>query len=751
MIFKFRNFLKNRLALKLLIYILICSSFLSLSTTFMQLYFDYKQNLKEVKGNILTIKRTRLMPISLSLYNYNISQLNIQLESLLNLNGIKYLKITEKSGFQTSVGRFDKTWERMIKDEVKLNYVDSSKKTIPLGTLEIVAKLNNPFQRIMERLPALLFANLITIMITAILIFGIIQYHITRHLKFISDYASMLSMEKLDTPLMLHRKPFFFTKEDEFDKLTHSINSMRLRLKKDIEKQSEYKKQLLESEERLRQLVNATRDAIVIHEKGILAFANNQYYSMFGYEPEELENINIIPKTIDAESVEIINEKIRKEEFGCYEITAITKNKTSFPAEIHSTGMNFHGRKVRVVSIRDITEYKKTQKEIVKLRNFLKSIIDSMPSFIAGIDIDGKVTAWNTEAEKLTGISVDDAMGRRIEKILPDIDIRMAAIKKAVHARNVEKFPRVRAIKDGREYLFDITIYPLARGFEGAAIRADDVTEKIRMEELLIQSEKMLSVGGLAAGMAHEINNPLAGVLQNLQVLENRLKTKLKPNIKAAEETGVDLDAMQKYMEKREIFSIMDSISKSGRRAATIVRDMLSFARKSDSSFIEYDLKKIMDTTIELAEKEYDLRKNFDFKKIKIIRKYDDIPNVSCDGNKIQQVLLNLLKNGAQAMAQSTCKDIQPCFVLRIFKKDIKNEYIRIEVEDNGPGIAGKIQKKIFEPFFTTKPVGIGTGLGLSVSYFIICENHKGNMGVISKPGEGTTFYIELPVRSNHS
>ncbi|MCP3900218.1 MAG: hypothetical protein GY707_10960, partial [Desulfobacteraceae bacterium] len=208
MILKFKNFLKNRLALKILISILLCSSILSLSTTFVQLYFDSKKNLKEVKKNILNIKETRLMPISLSLYNFNTSQLDIQLESLLYLNGIKFLKITEKEGLEKSVGEFDKTWERVIKEEVELNYTDASGEVIALGSLMIIAKLDSPYQRILLRLPELLIANLIKALIIAVLIFGIIQYLITRHLAFIANYASNFSMEKLDTELNINRKPF---------------------------------------------------------------------------------------------------------------------------------------------------------------------------------------------------------------------------------------------------------------------------------------------------------------------------------------------------------------------------------------------------------------------------------------------------------------------------------------------------------------------------------------------------------------
>ncbi|MCP3901123.1 MAG: PAS domain S-box protein, partial [Desulfobacteraceae bacterium] len=321
--------------------------------------------------------------------------------------------------------------------------------------------------------------------------------------------------------------------------------------------------------------------------------------------------------TMIPESVIYINKMISSNFFGKYEVIAQKKDKTTFPAELQSAGMEFHGEKVRIVSIRDVSEYKKTQEEIAKLRNFLRSIIDSMPSFIAGVNTKGMVTAWNTEAEKLTGVLAKDAMEKPLETILSNIGIKIPNIKEAVSSGVIKKFQKVPVLKNGKEYFFDISIYPLAQGFEGAAIRADDITEKILLEEMLIQSEKMLSVGGLAAGMAHEINNPLAGVLQNLQVIEYRFKPDKEKNLEAAKDSGVSMTAMQKYLEKREIFSLMDSIFNSGSRAATIVRDMLSFARKSESSFIKNDLQIIMDTTIELAEKEYDLKKKFDFKAIK--------------------------------------------------------------------------------------------------------------------------------------
>ncbi|OPZ60904.1 MAG: Sporulation kinase A [Deltaproteobacteria bacterium ADurb.Bin510] len=288
----------------------------------------------------------------------------------------------------------------------------------------------------------------------------------------------------------------------------------------------------------------------------------------------------------------------------------------------------------------------------------------------------------------------------------------------------------------------DITIFPLiANGIAGAVIRIDDVTERVKIEEMIVQSEKMLSVGGLAAGMAHEINNPLAGILQNIQVIRSRLSPDLPKNVRVADECGLSFESLNCYLENREIWSMIDAIMESGSRASKIVNNMLSFSRKSGSAFVAHDLRELMDQTIELAASDYDLKKRYDFKRINIVREYDDdLRPVECEAGQIQQVFLNILKNGAQAMAG--LEQREPRFTIRL-KQEAQS--VRIEIEDNGPGMDEKTLKRIFEPFYTTKAVGAGTGLGLSVSYFIITENHGGSLTALSGPEQGTRFLIQLP------
>ena len=260
---------------------------------------------------------------------------------------------------------------------------------------------------------------------------------------------------------------------------------------------------------------------------------------------------------------------------------------------------------------------------------------------------------------------------------------------------------------------------------------------------MMIQSEKMVSIGGLAAGMAHEINNPLAGILQNTQVVMARLQDQLPANRTAAQELGLDFDKLQAYMEKRNIYRLMTLVLDAGRRAADIVSNMLSFSRKSTSGFLAEDVCQLLDRTLKLAESDYNLKKRFDFKMIRVIKQYESsIPKIYCKASEIQQVFFNILSNGAQAMT-SMSDGPDPCFVLTV---SCRGDAVKIKITDNGPGILPENQKRIFEPFFTTKTIGEGTGLGLSVSYFIVTKNHNGALEVFSGKDQGTTFVVTLPI-----
>ena len=405
------------------------------------------------------------------------------------------------------------------------------------------------------------------------------------------------------------------------------------------------------------------------------------------------------------------------------------------------------GRIVGVIEvISDITRQKRDEEEVRRLRNYLSNIIDSMPSVIVAVDCDGNVTLWNSQTEQATGTSFEKARARPLTEVFPRLADEMKLIETSIRERRVISSPRVCRKLENETRFEDVTIFPLvANGVEGAVIRADDVTDQVRMEEMIVQSEKMLSVGGLAAGMAHEINNPLAGILQTASVLRDRLgNPNIPANLKAAEDAGIAMESIGAFMQARGIPRMLAAIDESGRRVAEVVENMLGFARKSEATVSSRSLEKLLDKTLALAATDYDLKKQYDFKKIDIRSEYaDDVPLVPCEGAKIQQVLLNILRNGAQAMQTAGIET--PRFVVRT-RFDRHDAMAVMEIQDNGPGMEEAVRKRVFEPFFTTKPPGVGTGLGLSVSYFIITENHGGEMEVASSPGHGTTFVIRLPV-----
>jgi len=497
-------------------------------------------------------------------------------------------------------------------------------------------------------------------------------------------------------------------------------------------------------------MLEASPNPIVYYnETGEVTYINPAFSRVFGWHIGELlgKKIDFVPKENWEETTKAL-QRTKTHPEGNYNFITRRYTKAGDILDVSINSAMYRAKDGSstntVVNFTNITEIKKTERELRNTQNFIRSIINSMPSMIIGVNSEGIITQWNVEAHQLTGIAADKAEGSFLKKIFPQLSGHLSNVKQTIERQKVKKETKITLTISGKTILADITIYPIqSDSILGAVIRVDDISERVKIEEMMVQSEKMVSLGGLAAGMAHEINNPLAGVLQNIQVIQNRLSKDLPANIKAARECDIDLSKLKSYMEKRKIFSMMELVESSGQQAAQIVRNMLSFSRKSDHRKSRHYLHEVMDASIELVSNDYSMKKKYDFRSIEIRKEYQkNIPPVPCEKNEIQQVFLNILKNGAAAMADAGT--LSPRFTIRYFHKD---EQAIFEIEDNGPGINHKTKKRIFEPFFTTKDVGTGTGLGLSISYFIISENHNGVMAVKSTLGKGTIFTIKLPVK----
>ncbi len=305
-----------------------------------------------------------------------------------------------------------------------------------------------------------------------------------------------------------------------------------------------------------------------------------------------------------------------------------------------------------------ITKHEITEELLQETQDYLSSIINSMPSVLIGVTRNGVITHWNSAAEHSSGHSAAIALGGKISDFyqpLPQL-LTLNQIQQAIDKNSPQTRESILLKSDDKTQYLDVSIYPLiSSASPGAVIRIDDVTMRVTVENTMIQNEKMMSLGELAAGMAHEINNPLAAVIQNAGLLGNRLTdTRLAANIKAARKTGTTMDTIHKFMDARGIPQIITAIVESGSRMAEIVNNMLSFARKGGDSFSSHDPVGLMDKTLDIAATDYDLKKHYDFKSILIEREYEsDLPLLPCEGGKIQQVLLNILNNGAHAMAEN--------------------------------------------------------------------------------------------------
>jgi len=505
-------------------------------------------------------------------------------------------------------------------------------------------------------------------------------------------------------------------------------------------------KALRENEGRLKEILHNTSNLVIVTDLDEhVVFANPSLEHLIGLPPAQIHGRSVkelLPpqrSTLYAPATDQQNTISQQwEEHFLIQGTPFTFLTTKFP--LHDITGKIYGTCSIAV---DISERMRSEQRIMQMERYLTDIIDSMPSIIIGVDEVGIIRHWNTQAGDYFNKGRENAIGQALTTCIPALQEEWDNARRAIAANSQHTTERRKISTARGETPARIVIYPLMReGSAEAVIRIDDMTAQVRIEEIMIQTEKMMSVGGLAAGMAHEINNPLGVILQGAQNIERRLSPDLPGNIKAAEELGCDLASISGYMEHRKVSHMLRGIRDAGERAARIVQNMLNFARKSSTEHTPHNMEELVKRTVEMAQSDYDLKKRYDIKKVTIDTHHaGDLPPVPCISTEIEQVLLNLIKNAAQAMALSGTEN--PTINITSRRE---GDWAVLTVEDNGPGIPDEARKRVFEPFFTTKAPGKGTGLGLSVSYFIITENHEGSITADSIPGEGATFTIRLPL-----
>jgi len=345
--------------------------------------------------------------------------------------------------------------------------------------------------------------------------------------------------------------------------------------------------------------------------------------------------------------------------------------------------------------------------EIARLKDFSENIVESLNIGVLAVDLSGIVESWNTRMEQLFGVTRAEAVGRKLDSLLP------AELAAEIIARSGEEqvtgIYKQRLQHQGKLLTMNVSITPLVSKSGdriGRLLLFDDVTQRERMEEQMSQTEKLTSLGLLAAGVAHEVNTPLAVISNYIQMLAKQMP------------------------EDDPRHSIIEKIVKQTFRASEIVNNLLNFSRTGAAELANIDVNKVVEETLSLVA--HPLKTS----QIQVVKNLGDaLPSVRGSANKLQQVFLNLFLNARDAMPSGGMLEV---------KTAAHNGSVEIEIVDTGAGIPREHIHKIFDPFFTTKATGRGTGLGLSVSYGIIKE-HAGKIDVRSTPGKGTSFHVEFP------
>jgi PAS domain S-box-containing protein len=367
----------------------------------------------------------------------------------------------------------------------------------------------------------------------------------------------------------------------------------------------------------------------------------------------------------------------------------------------------------RVWSFRDITERVRAERE---LHEHLNMGIEHAVEGIARLDAHGRYTSVNVAFAKLLGYEPAELLGKEAGSLChPDDRVRLL-VAGADMAPDGKLEMELRAIrKDGATVLLR-ALFVRAKGKDaGFHGFVHDITEQKAMEQRLLIADRMTSMGTLAAGVAHEINNPLTFVIANASMLEDSL-----PSMSACL-------GDEKHAELKELVS---DIREGAERVRRVVRDLKMFSRPDDTTCGAVDVCKVLESTVNMARNEIRHR-------ARLVKDYGEIPMVEANDGQLGQVFLNLLINAAHAIPEGNVEKNE----IRILTSTDRDGRVVVEIRDTGSGIPATILPRIFDPFFTTKAVGMGTGLGLSVCHGIMAKL-GGDITVTSEVGTGTSFRV---------
>ncbi len=698
--------INNRIAHKLVLWVILFSSIITLMATAGQLYLEYRQDLASIEDYFYSITSMQLQSISQNVWIMDDSQIEAQLEGIIKGRDITYAAVTVDGVPRWQSGRNDVNRSKAL----TYNLLYSHKNTqVNIGTLVVVASLDRVHQRLLRKAVIILLTNGLKTFLFAGVILLLFQYSVTRHLEKLASHVVHMNFQKKLSPLKLERGTHT---EDEFSQVVNILNVMQRRGYHAF-------KALAKSEQRLRLFFDSTEEGIFgldLEER--FSFVNiaclkkigvNSTHDIIGKKIEDVlcytcsdhddsQGISLFKKSIETgQSVSIDDGYLQ------------VNNGSAFYASLGSYPIISGGQCIgAIVFFNDISE----QREILREKNLLRQAVRQSPILIAITDAQGNIEYVNPGFEKTTGFLLKDVIGKKPYFLGGFKENREAykALRKTLKAGEKWQGRYHLFASDGTEYIVDTLLSPVINE-AGEVINliavALDITQNIKLQNQLNHSQKMEAVGRLSSSFAHEFGNPLMGV------------------------RSVIKDVSERVPMEDEDRQLLDLAYAECERMKVLVRDFQQFQHSAPVAKELYDIHVILNNVLFLY------KKRLEDNNIKLKKYFDsDLPKLFFRKDQISQVFLNLILNGVDAMAARGGT--------LIVSTSSSEDYVFVKVSDTGVGIEESDKELIFEPFYTTKPEVEGTGLGLSVSYGIV-SSHGGDITVSSKLHQGSTFTVMLP------
>jgi two-component system, cell cycle sensor histidine kinase and response regulator CckA len=506
----------------------------------------------------------------------------------------------------------------------------------------------------------------------------------------------------------------YMTKPVDPDELLARVNAMvRIKRAEDALKQSE---------SLWRTMFEGANDIILLLDEDCrIRACNRKAIEAYGYTEAEMSNKNLYEICFEGERKKVEKEmaEARLRDGSVFETRHLRKDGTDFPVEVSSKPLLIGNRLTSIQAIRDITERKRAEERVLEQAALLNNAKDA----ILVRNLDGRIIFWNKGARRVYGWTAEEAIGEKANTLLyRKVSPRILEAYSFVIENGEWSGELNQVDRDGNEVIVESS-WTLMRDDEGRPksilIVNTNITEKKKLESQFLRAQRMESIGTLASGIAHDLNNILAPILLSIQLL----KTKLPEE------------------RDQQLLTTLQTITQRG---ADLVKQVLSFARGVDGEQANIQPQKLINEVEKVLKEAFP--KSIEIK----IELYEDIWTINGDLTQLHQVLMNLCVNARDAMAQGGTLTISAKnFMIdenyaRMNIDASPGPHVVITVADTGTGIAPDVIDKIFDPFFTTKEVGKGTGLGLSTVIGIV-KNHGGFVNVYSEVGKGTQFKIYLP------